>query len=62
MNNITIGGYWEDIACNFWRVKLESQDVGLSLNLSKCDVICQDHTTQGSLFVDISGLLVVRPE
>ena len=46
--DISIGGYWEDIVHDFQRVDLLAQDVGLSLKLNKCKVICRDHTTLGS--------------
>ena len=39
-----------------------AQDVGLSLNLNKYEVICQDHTTLGSLLVNIPGLMVLNSE
>ena len=57
LNDITIGGYWEDIVHDFRRMELLARDVGLSLILSKCEVICRDHTTLGFLVVNISGLM-----
>ena len=62
LDDITIGGFWVDIMHDFRRVELLPQDVGLSLDLNKCKVICRDHTTLDSLLVNIPGLMVVYPE
>ena len=62
LDDITIGGYWQNIVHDFWRLGLLAKDVGLSLNLNKCEVMCRDHTTLGSLLVNIPGLMVVNPE
>ena len=62
LDDITIGGYWEDIVHDFQRMELLAQDVSLSLNLNKCEVICRDHTTLGSLLLNIPGLMVVNPQ
>ena len=58
LDDITIGGDWEEIVHDFQRVELLAQDVGISLNLNKCDVICRHYTTQGSLLVNIPGHMV----
>ena len=38
-----------------------TKEFGLELNRSKSEVICKDHTTLGSLLVEIPGLTVVDP-
>ena len=39
-----------------------AQDVCLSLNLNKCEVKYCDHTTLGSLLVNIPGIIELNPE
>ena len=53
IEDITIGGYWKDLVHDFQRVELVRSDMPNSYH---------DHTTLGSLLVDILGLLVVNPE
>ena len=47
---------------DFERISLLAADLGLLLNRSKSEVICKDHTTLGSLLVQIPGLCVVDPD
>ena len=64
LDDVVIGGFWVDILHEheFQRVMLLAQDIGLSLNLNKCKLMCRDHTTPGSLQVNIPGLMVMNPE
>ena len=39
----------------------EAEQIGLKLNLSKCEIITQDHTTLGTILSSIPGAQVVDP-
>ena len=39
----------------------EAEDIGLKLNLSKSEIITQDHATLGTLLTSLPGAQVVDP-
>ena len=43
-------------------ISLEADSLGLILNTSKCEIICQDDTVQGNLIMALPGAKIVSPE
>ena len=60
LDDVTIGGSCTDILQDLEVVKL-AEDIGLTLNLSKCEIITQDHTTFETILTSIPGDQLVDP-
>lgn len=62
IDDITLGGFISDIVHDFRKVSDFAKELGLEINHSKSEIICKDHTTLGSVLVQIPGLSVTDPD
>ena len=60
LDDVIIGGSCTDILQDLEVVK-SAEDIGLTLNLSKCEIITQDHTTFETILSSILGATLVDP-
>ena len=61
LDNVKIGGPMEDILHNLSVIK-EAEEIGLTLNNTKSEIICNDATIRGILICSLPGAQVVEPQ
>ena len=60
LDDVTLGGSCSDILHDLEAI-MEAENLGLTLNNSKSEIICHDHTTRGSIITHLPGAQVVDP-
>ena len=60
LDDVTLGGSCSDILCDLEAI-MEAENLGLTVNNSKSEIICHDHTTRGSIITHLPGAQVVDP-
>ena len=55
----TIGGNLEDVLSDLLLVEKEAADLGLQLNRSKSELLCEDSTTRDQMLKAVPGLRVI---
>ena len=60
LDDVTLGGSSSDILHDL-EVIMEAENLGLTLNNSKSEIICNDNTTRGSIIAHLPGAQVVEP-
>lgn len=60
LDDVTLGGSCFDLLHHLGVIK-EAEKLGLTLNNSKSEMICHDHTTGGSIITCLPGAQVVDP-
>jgi len=61
LDDVLLGGSVEDVLHDLDIIKA-AEELGLSLNNSKSEIICHDATTRETLITALPGALVVSPE
>ena len=61
LDDVTISGVMEDILHNLSVIK-EAEEIGLTLNNTKSEIICNDATVRGILICSLPGAQVVEPQ
>ena len=60
LDDVTLGGSCSDILHDL-EVIMEAENLGLTFNNSKSEIICNDNTTRGSIIAHLPGAQVVEP-
>ena len=60
LDDVTLAGNCQDLIHDIQIMK-EAEDLGLTLNASKCEIISSDMTTCGTLLVSLPGAVLVPP-
>ena len=61
LDDVTIGGAMDDILHDLAVIK-EAEQIGLTLNNAKSEIICDDATIRGILICSLPGAQVVQPQ
>ena len=61
LDDVSVGGSMDDGLHDLDMIKA-SENLGLFLNCSKCEVICNDDTVRGHIASALPGAMVVNPE
>ena len=60
LDDVTIGGVMEDILCDLTVIK-EVEELGLTLNAIKSEIICEDAIVRGTLICSLPRAQVEQP-